>query len=119
MTTMPPTDFRRLAAVLVGGLLALAPAAAAQTGPTPSPEAVRFFEARVRPLLAEHCFQCHGEKKQRGGLRLDSREAALAGGDRGPALVPGEPGKSLLLRAVRHEDEQLQMPPKKKLTPQQ
>jgi hypothetical protein len=101
------------------GLAALAPHAAAAEGTAkPGPEAVAFFESKVRPVLAENCLQCHGPKKQRGGLRLDSRAAALAGGDQGPALVPGQPDKSLLLKAVRHEDD-LKMPPAKKLPREQ
>jgi len=73
-----------------------------------------FFEAKIRPVLATHCFECHGNK-EKGGLKLDSREAILKGGDSGPAVVPSKPKESLLLKAVRHEDEDLQMPPKKKL----
>ena len=69
------------------------------------PAAVKFFETKVRPLLAEHCFQCHGPEKQRAGLRLDSREAMLKGGDSGPAVVPGQPDKSLLVEAINHGDE--------------
>jgi hypothetical protein len=82
----------------------------------PNPEAVEFFEKKVRPVLASHCLACHGPAKQRGGLRLDSRAALLEGGDSGPAVVPGQPERSLLLRAVRHSGE-LKMPPKKKLAP--
>ena len=100
------------------GLAALAPHAAAEGAAKPSPEAVAFFESKVRPVLAENCFNCHGPKKQRGGLRLDARAPALAGGDRGPALVPGKPEQSLLLKAVRHEDD-LKMPPTKKLPREQ
>src|SRR5438105_5010865 len=76
-----------------------------------------FFEKRVRPLLVEHCQSCHStaSKKQRGGLRLDSRAALLKGGDTGPAVVPGKPDESLLLRAVGYQDERLQMPPKGRL----
>ncbi len=69
-----------------------------------------FFENRVRPVLAEHCYACHTEAKT-GGLRVDSREALLVGGKSGPAVVPGNPGKSLLVRAMRHEVERLKMPP--------
>jgi hypothetical protein len=74
---------------------------------------VEFFEKHVRPLLAERCQSCHGPKLQRGGLRLDSRQAILAGGDSGPALVPGKPDASLLLKAVRRRGD-LKMPPKEK-----
>src|SRR5687768_6334425 len=87
--------------------------------PVPAPEQVRFFETSIRPLLAEHCYQCHGTEKQRSDLRLDSREALTKGGASGePAVVPGQPDKSLLIQAVRHQGE-LQMPPKQKLTERQ
>ena len=83
-------------------LLLLAAPAAAQ-----SPE--EFFETRVRPVLAEHCYQCHG-RLVRGELRMDSRESLLEGGVSGPAIVPGDPGASLLIRSVRHEIEGQEMP---------
>ena len=57
----------------------------------------KFFEQNVRPLLAEKCYSCHGDKKQKGGLRLDSIEAILKGGESGPAVVPGKPNESLLV----------------------
>jgi mono/diheme cytochrome c family protein len=79
----------------------------------PSAEAVAFFETHVRPMLVEHCVSCHGAKAQRGGLRVDSRAALLKGGDSGPALTPGEPAKSLMVKAV-HRDGELKMPPKAK-----
>ena len=72
-----------------------------------------FFETTVRPLLAERCWKCHGAAKSQGGLRLDSRAAALRGGDSGAALVPGRPGSSLLIEAVRYES--FEMPPDGKL----
>ncbi|MFN7875690.1 MAG: PSD1 and planctomycete cytochrome C domain-containing protein [Pirellula sp.] len=76
-----------------------------------------FFETRVRPVLVKHCQDCHGAKKQEGGLRLDSRDAWMRGGDRGDAIIAGEADKSLLIKAVRHDDPDLQMPPDtKKLT---
>ena len=77
-----------------------------------------FFEKKVRPVLVEHCLKCHGDlkgKEPKGGLRLDSRAAALKGGDNGPALVPGDPDKSKLIEAVRFQNADLQMPPKGKL----
>jgi hypothetical protein len=76
-----------------------------------------FFEAKVRPLLVEHCDACHsaGAKTLRGGLRLDYRGGWETGGDSGPAVVPGKPEESLLIEAVRYEDAALKMPPKGKL----
>jgi len=85
----------------------------------PSPAALHFFESKVRPLLAENCFKCHGPQKHKGNLRLDSRAAMLTGGDEGPAIVPGDPGKSLLIKAVLYDDNDLKMPPSKKLSPDQ
>jgi len=76
-----------------------------------------FMERRIRPVLVEQCQKCHGPQKQMGGLRLDSRSALLQGGDRGPALQPGDPRGSLLLRAVRHQGD-LKMPPKVRLSDQ-
>ena len=76
-----------------------------------------FFESKIRPVLATHCFECHGHK-DKGGLKLDSREAILQGGDSGPAIVLGKPQKSLLMTAVQHADSELEMPPKKKLPPE-
>src|SRR3989442_1652888 len=71
----------------------------------------RFFEEKIRPILADNCFKCHSHeaKKVKGGLMLDSREAALTGGDTAPAVVPGDPGKSLLIEAVSYANEDLQM----------
>ncbi|MCS7047379.1 MAG: DUF1549 domain-containing protein, partial [Gemmataceae bacterium] len=85
----------------------------------PSPAALKFFETKVRPVLAENCYSCHGEKKQRGGLRVDSLAALLAGGDQGPAIVPGHPEKSLLIKGISHSDPDFKMPPSKKLAREQ
>jgi mono/diheme cytochrome c family protein len=71
------------------------------------------FEREIRPVLVSHCIQCHGEKKQEGGLRLDSHDGLLRGGDSGPILVPGNPDESLLIDALHHRS--LEMPPNKKL----
>jgi mono/diheme cytochrome c family protein len=95
-------------------LLTSLPIALADDSKPISPEASAFFETRVRPVLAEHCLQCHGAKKQSGGLRLDSRAAILKGGDGGPAIVEGDPDKSLIVQAIRHQGE-LKMPEKGKL----
>lgn len=75
----------------------------------PPTTAERFFERRVRPILLKHCVECHGPEKQESSLRLDSREAALHGGDSGPAIVAGKPADSLLVEAIRRDG--LQMPP--------
>ncbi len=74
-----------------------------------------FFELKVRPLLARHCFACHTNAKM-GGLQLDTRENVLKGGKSGPAVIPGDPDRSLLIRAVNHTDPRLEMPPPGKLT---
>ena len=100
-------------ALLCAVLLAQAPLTSEEMA---AQESVRQFETDVRPLLIEHCQKCHGDAKQWAGLRLDSREAILQGGDNGPALVPGKPDESLLIRAVRHVDENLKMPEDGKLT---
>src|SRR5262245_24960977 len=76
-----------------------------------------FFETRVRPILANECFACHTDA-QLGGLRLDSREAMLRGGKSGPAIVPGDPEKSLIITALRQTGE-LKMPKGGKLKPDQ
>ena len=74
-----------------------------------------FFREKVRPILAERCFKCHSHEadKIKGGLVLDSRDALLTGGDTGPAIVSGDPEKSLLIKAVRYTDADLKMPPNK------
>ncbi|MDE2963695.1 MAG: DUF1549 domain-containing protein, partial [Acidobacteriota bacterium] len=73
-------------------------------------EQKRFFEENVRPLLARHCLGCHNDQTKMSGLSLESRQSALLGGGRGAAVVPGEPGRSLLIQALRRTGE-LQMPP--------
>jgi hypothetical protein len=80
-------------------------------------EGIEFFEAKIRPLLIRRCFDCHsGEPGQmEGGLRLDSREAVLKGGESGPVLVAGKPDLSLLIKAVRRLDKDLSMPPDEEL----
>jgi mono/diheme cytochrome c family protein len=75
---------------------------------------VEFFEKNVRPLLTANCFECHGPEKQEAGLRLDSRQGALDGGDSGPAVVPGHPEESVLIKAISYNAEP-KMPPKGKL----
>ncbi len=94
-----------------GWLIALVSVAAAAQQPG---DPVEFYRSRVQPLLAAKCLACHAQAKQ-GGLRLDSREAVLKGGVSGPAVVPGAPAESLLLRVVTHTHERIQMPPGGKL----
>ena len=84
--------------------------------PPADPADIAFFESKIRPLFVEQCHQCHGPSKQKGELRLDSRSAILRGGDRGPAVVPGNPKESLIVKAISYECEELKMPPKKKLS---
>src|SRR4051812_45899626 len=74
-----------------------------------------FFEKDVRPLFSAKCFECHGEKKQESSLRVDHIDYLKRGGDTGPAIVPGDLDKSLLIAAVRYSGD-IQMPPKGKLT---
>jgi mono/diheme cytochrome c family protein len=80
----------------------------------PDPARLEFFEGKVRPVLETNCINCHGPSKQKAGLRLDSREALIRGGDSGPAIEPGRPEGSRLIEAVNHSAD-LQMPPKGKL----
>ena len=72
-------------------------------------EQLEFFESKIRPLLAENCYACHTNTKM-GGLRLDSRESAVRGGNSGPAIRPGNAAGSLLIQVVRHEHDRLKMP---------
>lgn len=98
--------------ILAVTALSMAVSAQASTGPE------AHFHDKVQPLLESRCISCHGPDKVKGGLRLDSREAVLKAGDSGePAVVPGQPEKSLLLHAVMHAKKDLEMPPKEKLTP--
>jgi len=87
--------------------------------PKAGAEGMDFFEKRIRPLLTSSCLECHGDAKQKGGLRLDSRDGWAKGGESGPALVPGDVEGSRLIKAVRYRDKEFQMPPKKKLSDEQ
>jgi hypothetical protein len=93
--------------------LGLAHSVATASDSKPMAEQLRFFEEKVRPLLAENCFKCHGAEKQKGSLRLDSLATILAGGESGPAVVPGKPEESLLVEAINYES--FEMPPSGKL----
>ena len=79
-----------------------------------SPET--FFELKIRPVLVSDCLPCHGGKKISSGLKVDSREALIKGGDRGPAVVAGDPEGSLLIQAIRQTHDEVKMPPKRRLS---
>jgi len=108
-------------ALLLVGIALADDAATAVESATPvkpaTPEEIAFFEARVRPLLVKHCYECHSEsaKSLKGGLKVDGAEALLKGGDSGTALVPHKPEESPLIEAVRYASADLQMPPAGKL----
>jgi len=108
-----PSDHLTIAATCGAVLLMAVAARAAEV------DGAAFFESKIRPLLVERCYECHGEKKQKGGLRLDSRAAWQKGGDSGAPIEPGKPEASLLIKAVRYADKDLQMPPKRQLAPEE
>lgn len=89
--------------------------------PPATPEQERFFETRVRPVLANACYSCHSDeaKRLRGNLQLDSLAGLLKGGTSGPAVIPGDPDNSELILAIRYDDPDFAMPPKGKLDPAQ
>ncbi|HEY1600982.1 MAG TPA: PSD1 and planctomycete cytochrome C domain-containing protein [Pirellulales bacterium] len=92
----------------------------AETPSTDNAAAEEFFEKKIRPLLVDNCYNCHSAStNSQGGLRADDRNGLLVGGDRGPAIVPGDPENSVLIRAVSHTDGDLKMPPKKRLSTDQ
>ena len=96
---------------------ALADPPVSAKGPATSAAGAKFFEARVRPILVEHCLECHGAKKQEGGLRLDSKASLLAGAESGKVVVSGRPERSRLIEVVEYGDPDAQMPPEEKLKP--
>jgi len=86
----------------------------------PTSEQITFFESKVRPVLVDNCFRCHGgdlKKEPKAGLTLTTLKGMLQGGDSGPALMPGNLNKSLIVEAVRYRNENMSMPPKKPLKP--
>jgi len=87
--------------------------ALAQSASPPAGGQVAFFENRIRPVLVEHCYRCHSfsEGKSKGGLTLDTRDGWQKGGETGPAIIPGQPDDSLLIKAVRYHDSETAMPP--------
>mgnify|MGYP000932360708 CR=1 FL=1 len=105
------TGTRYLTAWMGGGVASLLCALSSSGG-----EEFAFFEKEIRPILVEHCYECHAnDTAQKGGLVLDSREGWIVGGDSGPALVPWDAAGSLLIEAVRYDTPHLEMPPKTRL----
>jgi hypothetical protein len=107
--------------VLMAGCLTASTVLGAQPNAGEKPataEQLAFFEKNIRPVLVKECYGCHAStaKKVRGGLTLDTRAGMRKGGDTGPAIVPGDIRKSLLLAAIKHQQDHLKMPPKKKLS---
>ena len=93
------------------------PLAAAPEGPDDDRARVDFFEKKVRPVLVQNCYTCHSATTNaKGGLRVDDLGGLLRGGSSGPAVVPGNPEKSLLVQAVSHSGDVTSMPPKKHLS---
>jgi len=100
-------------------LVSSAVAVVAAAEPLADAEGLAFFEAKIRPVLAETCYECHSAaKKVKAKLHLDSRAGLLEGGESGPAIIAGNPDKSLLIKAISYHDPDLEMPPKKRLAPE-
>lgn len=111
----------RLLTSLGLALLGAGPASLlAQADSKIDPAAIEFFEKKVRPLLVDNCYNCHSANTNaKGGLRVDDRLGMIHGGNSGSGIVPGDPENSLLIQAVRYTDENLRMPPRKRLTAEQ
>jgi cytochrome c553 len=105
----------RVAGLALWSLVALGASADRAAAAPASGEGNEFFEKKVRPVLVEHCFRCHGNGRKKGSLSLQSRDELLKGGDSGPAAVPGRPEASRLVGAVGYKNVDLQMPPSGKL----
>src|ERR1700704_2618583 len=98
---MRHTRSSRLGWMLLAALpLAIQIAGEARQNTPPTAQSSEYFESKVRPVLAANCYDCHAEERM-GGLRLDSRDGMLKGGASGPAVVPGDPDKSLMIQAIR------------------
>jgi len=110
------SSFRTLGTLLLGAGIPIA--GQQDRPPTFAEKDLSFFEASVRPILTDNCLSCHNEKLRTSGLSLESRQAALAGGNRGPAVKPGDAATSLLIEAITHQDD-LKMPPPGRLADEQ
>ena len=106
------TDFTTIAFFVSALLAGSHDVALGQEEKPLSTESVQFFESKIRPVLVEHCYRCHSADGQgiRGGLSLENRDAMLAGGESGPAIVPGSLDESILWSAINYQD--FKMPPK-------
>lgn len=109
--SMPAPRFARLPLLTAGVCLAVALSAVADAAEPSNAAGLALFETQVHPVLAGVCFRCHGDQQTGGALRVDSRDALLAGGDSGPAIIPGKADESLLVRAIRRADDVSAMPP--------
>src|SRR5205823_5394278 len=98
----PKTTGEWMSRWTLGFALGLGVIVGAARAENPDRAGIEFFETSIRPLLVENCYSCHGDKKQKGELRLDSRASALRGGELGVVIVPGKPDQSLLIKAVRY-----------------
>jgi hypothetical protein len=112
MAFVLPCGFVQRTGFLTSALIILLPAAHAQT---PPPDPAASFQDRVQPIVFKNCNGCHTFGGHAGKLRMDSFATLMKGGGRGPAVVPGHPESSLLLRAVQYNDPDLKMPPRGKL----
>src|SRR5690349_19219791 len=97
-------------AALLGMMLPLCATVRADDGEPAQAARREFFETKIRPVLAAHCQSCHGAQKSKGGLRVDWREPLRQGGESGPAIEPGQPEESLLLRVMEHSEPAREMP---------
>src|SRR5689334_22785264 len=102
---------------LAGAALLLLLSLPARSQDDAAREGFDFFEKRIRPVLVDKCYSCHsaGAEKIKGNLVVDTREGLLKGGDTGPSILPGNPDKSLLIKAMKWAEEDFRMPPKKRL----
>lgn len=101
---------------LTGGIWLIFASISLANSKSPTPESLNFFEAKIRPVLARHCYDCHGPDEQSSDLRLDTAEGIFRGGKAGPAVVAGDPEQSLIFSAIGHRNPDLMMPPEEKLS---
>ena len=111
-----PTIRLLVLGLLAAGLMSRLQVALAADQPVPplTPEQEQFFEQKIRPVLVNRCLECHGDKQQKGGVRLDSRAALYNTADTGPLVIPGKPEESRLIELLAHTGD-IKMPPKEKL----